>query len=283
MPVDASIDPQLGLHVLPSGLALPHEPFATSAGKALQIVVLEPTTGCITCQFRPTGGPLARLAVNWICCAGLKPTGAVALEGDTATRIPESRETTAAPVLPVLAAAADVKVIVGMGFGKLDKAGAVYDSVLFTVLWFVVHVPMDPPFTVCPLVQFAGLVVLGLGFDCVGAGVYTYVQLHVELRFVEPVTVAVNTCVVVATTAATAGLTVTTTWFAPDPPQLEIHATAPATSMSMAALLIALTFMTNVSLICSTRISRPRPYSLCVRRMPKNHFAAAYLKTSGLP
>ena len=171
MPVEVSIEPQPGLHVVPSGLAPPHDPLATNAGKSLQICVLEPTTGCMTCQFSPTGGPLARFAVNWICCDGLKPTGAVALAGDTATRMPESKVSTAVPFLAVSAAAAAVNVITGIGFGKFDNAGAVYDSVLFVVLWVVVQVPIDPPFTVCPLVQFAALVVFGLGVDCVGVGV----------------------------------------------------------------------------------------------------------------
>ena len=42
---------------------------------------------------------------------------------------------------------------------------------LFAVVWFEVQVPIEPPLTVMPLVQFAGLVGGGLGCEEVGAGV----------------------------------------------------------------------------------------------------------------
>jgi len=67
MPVEASMVPQLGLHEAAKGVAVPHAPPLTKAGNELQICVLDPTTGCITAQLRPSGGPLARFAVNWIC------------------------------------------------------------------------------------------------------------------------------------------------------------------------------------------------------------------------
>ena len=125
MPVEESMVPQLGLQEAPKGVAVPHEPLVTKEGNELQICVLDPTTGCITAQLRPRGGPLARLAVNWICWAGFKPTGAVAEFGVTAMRMPVSMLSVAVPFLLLLASAAAVKVRMGMGFGNFEREGAV--------------------------------------------------------------------------------------------------------------------------------------------------------------
>ena len=53
-------------------------------------------------------------------------------------------------------------------------------------------------------------------------------------------------------------------------------------NISTAAFLIARTFMTNVSLIVLHAETDRAPIPF-VPRMPKNRFAAAYLRTSGLP
>ena len=109
----SEIDPQFGLHVGAPGAA----PFGKS--------VVSPVTGCVTSQVRPVGALFGKFAVNWICCAGVNPTGAVAEGGVTETRIPVSRATVTVPVFLLLAAAAAVKVSVGMGFGKFVCVGAV--------------------------------------------------------------------------------------------------------------------------------------------------------------
>src|ERR1700739_3058237 len=121
------IVPQFGLQVAPKGLAEPQAPPLTTEGKALQMAVLDPATGCMTAHFglALAGEIFKNDAVNWICCAGFRPTGAVAVVGVTDTRIPVSSETTTVPVLWVSAAAVAVNVIVGTGLGKLLNAGAV--------------------------------------------------------------------------------------------------------------------------------------------------------------
>ena len=43
--------------------------------------------------------------------------------------------------------------------------------VLFEVVSVVVHVPMEPPLTLMPLVQLAALVCVGFGVVVVGTGV----------------------------------------------------------------------------------------------------------------
>ena len=130
------------------------------------------------------------------------------------------------------------------------------------VVWSTVHVPMEPPFTVMPLVQLARLVVFGLGFEVVGKGVYWYWQDHVESRllFVGPVTVEVNTCVVAATTVAVLGLTVSTTVLAPEPPQPDCHNTAPV-SRKIAAEYVR-NLIADFSPISNLRASGARVESL---------------------
>src|ERR1700741_2419410 len=107
------MDPQLGLHDGAPGAA----PFGKS--------VVSPVTGCVTSQVRPVGALFGKFAVNWICCAGVNPTGAVAEGGVTETRIPVSKVTVTVPVFLLLAAAAAVKVRVGMGLEKFFCVGAV--------------------------------------------------------------------------------------------------------------------------------------------------------------
>ena len=119
------IDPQLGLQVLPPGLATPQVVVPVIAGKSSQICVLEPATGCITAHMTVVGGVFSSEAVNATDAAGLSPTGTVGAAGLTEARIPESRITTAVPVFLVFAVAAAVKVMVGIGFGKLASVGAV--------------------------------------------------------------------------------------------------------------------------------------------------------------
>ena len=121
------IEPQPGLQDFPRGEAEPQGPPLMRAGKLLQVFVLllESISGCMTAQFKVVGGVLAREAVKEICCAGLMPTGAAAVAGVTEARMPVSMAMTAVPVFLVSALEVAVKVIVGIGFGKLERVGAV--------------------------------------------------------------------------------------------------------------------------------------------------------------
>jgi hypothetical protein len=78
-------------------------------------------------------------AVNCTVCAGVTPTGTVALPGVTDTRIPESSDIVAVPVLLWFASAVAVYVTVGIGFGNLESGGAVYVSTV------VVESTVDDP------------------------------------------------------------------------------------------------------------------------------------------
>jgi hypothetical protein len=128
-PVEESMDPQLGLQVVPLGLAVPQTPPLVKEGKSLQMVAddaaVDETTGCMTFQLRLSGALFANVAVNWICCAGDNPTGAVAVKGVTEMRIPVSSVIAEVPVFFVSASAAAVNVITGIGLGKFCKEGAV--------------------------------------------------------------------------------------------------------------------------------------------------------------
>lgn len=119
------IEPQLGLHVFAPGLATPQVVVPVTGGNASQICVLDPATGCITAHITVVGGVFSSEAVNDTVAVGLRPTGTVAVEGVTEARIPESRLTTAVPVFLWLASAVAVKVMTGIGFGKLASVGAV--------------------------------------------------------------------------------------------------------------------------------------------------------------
>ena len=81
-----SIDPQFGLQEAAWGFAVW---FA---------VVVEPVYGCVTSHTKFEGGEFCNEAVNFTTCAGVTPTGTVAVEGLTVTRIPESRVTLVVPV-----------------------------------------------------------------------------------------------------------------------------------------------------------------------------------------
>jgi hypothetical protein len=160
----AEIVPQFGLQLAPAGVAAP------PGGKS----VVSPATGCSTFHVGGgfTGGTFKNDAVNCTCCAGFNPTGTVTVRGVTDARMPVSSETTAVPFLLVAAVAAAVKVSVGIGLGKFASAGAVYVKTFVAAVGVLVQVPMLPPFTVWPLVQFASEVGGGLGFEVVGNGVY---------------------------------------------------------------------------------------------------------------
>jgi hypothetical protein len=155
---DAVIDPQLGLQLAPLGVAVPHAPPLVIEGKLLQMLVLDPATGCITFQDTLMGGVFSSEAVKDTPCAGLNPTGTVAVVGVTATRMPVSSATTAVPVFLWSASAVAVNVSVGTGFGKFASAGAVYVNTLLGAVGVVVQVPRLPLFsaaTVWPDVQVA--------------------------------------------------------------------------------------------------------------------------------
>ncbi len=93
--------------------------------RSVLLIVVLPTGGCTTAQFKVVGGVFAREAVKVAICAGVIPTGTVAVVGVREARIPVSMITVAVPVFFLSALAVAVKVSVGMGLGKLDKEGAV--------------------------------------------------------------------------------------------------------------------------------------------------------------
>jgi hypothetical protein len=214
-------------------------------------------TGCTTfhCGFAFAGETFKKSAVNCTCCAGVISVGTVAVEGVTAVRMPVSRVSDAAPVFALFAAAVDVNVMIGIGFGKLASVGAVYVRTLLVEDGVAVHVPRLPPpsaATVWPEVQFCFAVCAGFGCAVVGNGVYTNVQLHVEARFVVPVTVDVKVATVSAITVSAGGETVTTTVFGPEPLHPFSNINAPA-SISIAAVSIVRHFMNDISLMKSAR------------------------------
>jgi hypothetical protein len=155
------IDPQLGLQLAPLGVGVPHEPPLTIEGKLLQILVLDPETGCITFHDTLMGGVFSSETVKETPCAGFNPTGTVAVDGVTETRMPVSSVIIAVPVFLWSASAVAVNVSVGTGFGKFASAGAVYVKTLLGADGVLVHVPRLPLLsaaTVWPDVQVAGCV-----------------------------------------------------------------------------------------------------------------------------
>ena len=115
-------------------------------------------------------GELRKDALSEICCAGVKPTGTVTVDGVTETRIPESKLTVAVPVLFLLASAWAVKVSVGAGFGKFERGGAVYVNTFEPLVVVMTQVPTDPPFSMEPVVQFP-VTAFGFASEAVGSGV----------------------------------------------------------------------------------------------------------------
>jgi hypothetical protein len=95
------------------------------------------------CAF--TGGAFRKEGKNVLLCAGVNPTGTVAVAGVTDTRIPESSATIAVPVFFLSASAVAVNVRIGTnGFGKFARDGAVYVSTFEPFAVVIVHVPMLP-------------------------------------------------------------------------------------------------------------------------------------------
>jgi hypothetical protein len=106
---------------------------------------LELELGCTNLNCAPTGGAFRNDGKNVLVCAGVKPTGTVAVAGVTETRIPESNWTVAVAVLLLSASAVAVNVRTGTnGFGKFARDGAVYVSTFEPFAVVIVHVPMLP-------------------------------------------------------------------------------------------------------------------------------------------
>ena len=241
--------PQFGLHDAPFGSA------TSPSGKYFVLFA----TGCITAHwgFALPGDTFRKDAVNCTCCAGLNPTGTVAVAGVALTAMPELSEMTAVPFLFFAASAVAVNVSVGGGEGKFESVGDVYVSTLFVDDGAVVHVPRLPLFsagTFWPDVHVPPFTCEGFGVCVVGNGVYTNVQAHVEVVVVEPATVAVKVDTVPAITVAIGGNTVTVTVFAPEPPQPLCKVNA-AASISIAAVCILTNFITPISLTFSPLVT----------------------------
>ena len=81
--------------------------------------------GCTNRNCALSGGEFWKDGENVAVCAGVMPTGTVAVAGVTETRIPESRPTCPVPVFLWSASAVAIKLMMGIGFGKLLSDGAV--------------------------------------------------------------------------------------------------------------------------------------------------------------
>jgi hypothetical protein len=81
--------------------------------------------GCTNLKTAVEGFVLSNEASNDAVCAGVMPTGTVAVNGVIETRIPESSPTWPVPVFLWSASAVAIKLMMGIGFGKLLKDGAV--------------------------------------------------------------------------------------------------------------------------------------------------------------
>ena len=249
--------------------------------------MVSPVTGCITfhCGSAFAGEMFKNDGVNCTCCAGVNPTGTVAVVGVVETRIPVSIETIAVPVFLWSASAVAVNVIVGMGFGKFANVGAVYVNTLLGAVGVSVHVPIVPvpPCNLSPLLQVLTVTCFGAGVCVVGVGVYTYEQVHAEVVVVEPVTVAEKVCTVPAITIAVLGDTVTATVLGLELPHPLCHNIIPA-SVSIAAVFIVRHFMNDISLTRATQ-ALTSPASLipvsCSDGL--NLLPVAHLRTCGSP
>jgi hypothetical protein len=101
--------------------------------------------GCTNLNCALNGGAFRNDGKNVVVCAGVRPTGTVAVAGVIETRIPESNCTIAVAVLFLAASAVAVNVRTGMnGFGKFARDGAVYVSTFEPFAVVIVHVPMLP-------------------------------------------------------------------------------------------------------------------------------------------
>jgi hypothetical protein len=115
------------------------------------------------------GGEFTSDAWKTTFAAGVKPTGTVTDSGESAARIPESSVTIAVAVLLLSASAVAVKVSVGGGLGKLANVGAVKVRTFDPSVVVISHVPIEPPFMLCPLVQ-GPVTAAGFWFYAVGRG-----------------------------------------------------------------------------------------------------------------
>src|SRR5208337_3841603 len=152
----ASIDPQVGLQVAASGLAV-----------SLLVFLVSPGFGCVTSHCRLSGGEFTRDAWKTTVAGGVNPTGTVTDCGAISARIPESRVTVAVAVFLLSASASAVKVSVGGGLGKLANEGAVKVRTFDPFVVVITQVPIEPPLRVCPLVHFP-VTAAGFWLDAVG-------------------------------------------------------------------------------------------------------------------
>lgn len=80
---------------------------------------------CTSLKTAVDGLVLSNDTVKDAVCAGVMPTGTVAVNGVIETRIPESSATCPVPVFLWSASAVAMKLMTGMGLGKLLREGAV--------------------------------------------------------------------------------------------------------------------------------------------------------------
>src|SRR6266436_6223592 len=107
--------PQVGSHESESGFADASNGFVVDFDES----------GCTNRNCALSGGEFMNDGKNVAVCGGVMPTGTVAVRGVIETRIPESRPTCPVPVFLWSASAVAIKLIMGIGFGKLLKDGAV--------------------------------------------------------------------------------------------------------------------------------------------------------------
>jgi hypothetical protein len=86
---------------------------------------VEAEFGCTNLNVAVEGFVLSSEALNDAVCAGFMPTGTVAVNGLMETRIPESKPTCPVPVFLWSASAVAIKLMTGMGLGKLLSDGVV--------------------------------------------------------------------------------------------------------------------------------------------------------------
>jgi len=88
-------------------------------------VLVDAEFGCTKLKVAVSEFVLRSETLNTAFCGGVIPTGTVAVDGLIEMRIPESRPTCPVAVFLWSASAVAIKLMTGIGFGKLLNDGAV--------------------------------------------------------------------------------------------------------------------------------------------------------------